>query len=204
VLSNKNFYLLALGSMASIGAVGGTNQHLKLLLTMNLGWSQSDALNLLSVVAAASLVGRLGAGYLADRLGPKRVMLMVYLLVFSAILILMTGPTGAGLYAFAVVFGLGLGGEYLIIPLMAAKLFGTAVLGRVMGIVLAADGIAEAVFPIVAGHLRDTTGSYAVSWQVLGALAAVGAIAVALLPGHSNAPVNKRALETAAAPPAAT
>src|SRR5688572_21872061 len=66
VLKSRSFYLLALGSMASIGAVGGTNQHLKLLLTKNLHWTQSDAFDLLSVVAASSLIGRLGAGWLAD------------------------------------------------------------------------------------------------------------------------------------------
>ena len=44
------------------------------------------------------------------------------------------------MYMFAVVFGLGLGGEYLIIPLTAGELFGVQVPGRVMGIVLAADG----------------------------------------------------------------
>jgi MFS family permease len=182
VLRTGSFYLLALGSMASIGAVGGANQHLKLLLTKNLHWSQADAFNLLSVVAASSLVGRLGAGWLADRIGPKRVMLIIYMLVASATLILVFGPTGSGLYAFAVVFGLGLGGEYLIIPLMAAELFGTAILGRVMGIVLAADGIAEATFPILAGHLRDVTGSYTLSWKVLTALALAGAVCILLLP----------------------
>jgi MFS family permease len=88
-----------------------------------------------------------------------------------------------------VVFGLGLGGEYLIIPLMAAELFGTQILGRVMGIVLAADGIAEATFPILAGHLRDTTGSYTMSWQVLTALAAVGAVCIMLLPASGAAKV---------------
>jgi MFS family permease len=182
VLKSRSFYLLALGSMASIGAVGGANQHLKLLLTKNLNWSQSDAFNLLSVVALASLVGRLGSGWLADRIGAKRVMLIIYSLVACATLILVLGPTGSGLYVFAVVFGLGLGGEYMIIPLMAAELFGTAILGRVMGIVLAADGIAEATFPILAGHLRDVTGSYTMSWQVLTGLAAAGAVCIMLLP----------------------
>jgi MFS family permease len=188
VLRSRNFYLLALGSMASIGAVGGANQHLKMMLTLDLHWTQHNALNLMSVVAGASLVGRLGAGWLADRLGPKRVMLLVYLLVTSATLILVTGPTGPGLYLMAVVFGLGLGGEYLIIPLMAADLFGTVVLGRVMGIVLAADGVAEAVFPILVGRLRDVTGSYSMSWQVLSILAGLGAVAIALLPRSRPAP----------------
>jgi MFS family permease len=189
VLRSGTFYLLAVGSMCSIGAVGGANQHLKLLLKTDLMWSQGDALDLLSLVAAASLVGRLGSGWLADRIGPKRVMLIIYLLVACATLILVFGPTGSGLYAFAVVFGLGLGGEYLIIPLMAAELFGTQILGRVMGIVLAADGIAEATFPILAGHLRDTTGSYTMSWQVLTALAAVGAVCIMLLPASGAAKV---------------
>jgi MFS family permease len=192
-LKSRNFYLLALGSMASIGAVGGANQHLKLLLTLDLKWTQKDAFDLASLVAGVSLLGRLGAGWLADRIGPKRVMLLVYLLVTSATLILVAGPTGPGLTAFAVVFGLGLGGEYLIIPLMAAELFGTVVLGRVMGIVLAADGMAEAVFPLLAGHLRDRTGSYRLSWEVLAALAGLGAIAIALLPAS-------RARGSAAAP----
>jgi MFS family permease len=200
VLRSRSFYLLALGSMASIGAVGGTNQHLKLLLTKNLMWSQDAAFNLLSWVAAASLIGRLGAGWLADRIGPKRVMLLVYMLVTCATLILVAGPSGAGLYVFAVVFGLGLGGEYLIIPLMAGELFGTAILGRVMGIVLAADGIAEATFPILTGYLRDQTGSYTLSWKVLTGLAAVGALAILLLP-ISNRSARASTAETAPSPP---
>jgi hypothetical protein len=34
------------------------------------------------------------------------------------------------------------------------------VLGRVMGIVLTADGVAEATAPMLVGYLRDRTGSY--------------------------------------------
>jgi MFS family permease len=181
-LSGRNFYLLAIGSMASIGAVGGANQHLKLLLSLDQGRSQAEALNIVSMIAAVSLVGRLGAGWLADRLGPKRVMLIVYALVTGAMLLLMAGATGNNIYLFVLVFGLGLGGEYLIIPLMAAELFGTAVLGRVMGIILTADGVAEALFPWVVGRMHDTSGSYRSGFELLAVLAALGAIAVALLP----------------------
>jgi MFS family permease len=85
---------------------------------------------------------------------------------------------------FAVVFGLGLGGEYLIIPLMAAELFGVRVLGRVMGIVLTADGVAEATAPMLVGYLRDRTGSYDTGFLVLIVAAIVGAVAIAVLPGR--------------------
>jgi MFS family permease len=186
-LSNRNFYLLALGSMASIGAVGGAVQHFKMMLTIDKGWTQGQALNIVSMVAAVSLLGRFGAGWLADKIGPKRVMLIVYALVTAAMLILVSGADGASIYLYVLCFGLGLGGEYLIIPLMAAQLYGTAVLGRIMGIILTADGVAEALFPWIVGRLHDTTGSYSAGFQLLAILAGVGAVAVALLPGKRPA-----------------
>jgi nitrate/nitrite transporter NarK len=114
-------------------------------------------------------------------------MLMVYLLVTAAMLLLVAGVPGASIYLYVLCFGLGLGGEYMIIPLMAGRLFGTAVLGRVMGIILAADGIGEAVFPWVVGKLYDSTKSYTPGFQLLAAVALLGAIAVALLPGKRPA-----------------
>ena len=83
---------------------------------------------------------------------------------------------------FAIVFGIGLGGEYMVIPLMAAELFGTRVLGRAMGIVLAADGVAEATAPVLVGRLHDVSGSYVTGFSVLIGFALVGAVAIAMLP----------------------
>ena len=40
ILRTPAFYLLAIGSMCSIAAVGGTNQHLKLFLSLDRGYSQ--------------------------------------------------------------------------------------------------------------------------------------------------------------------
>ena len=82
----------------------------------------------------------------------------------------------------AFLFGVGLGGDYMIIPLMAAEMYGVAIMGRVMGMVLTADSVAEALVPMIVAGLRDRTGSYGPGFMVLLALAAVGAIAVSLLP----------------------
>ena len=70
----------------------------------------------------------------------------------------------------------------MIIPLMAAELYGVKVLGRVMGIILTADGVAEALAPMLVGYLRDLSGSYANGFAALILLAVIGTIAVALLP----------------------
>jgi len=182
VFRTPAFYLLLVGSMCSIAAVGGTNQHLKLFLSLDHGYSQAGAAQIASLVLASSLVGRLGAGWLADRFAKKYVMLLIYLLVVSAVpLLLLTGARGT-IYLFAVVFGLGLGGEYMVIPLMAGELFGVRVLGRTMGVVLTGDGIAEAVAPWVVGRMHDASGSYTNGFLALIGCALTGAIAVALLP----------------------
>jgi sugar phosphate permease len=176
------FYLLAIASMCSIGAVGGTNQHLKLFLSLDQRYSQQDAAWIISLVLALSIVGRLLMGWLADRMPKRHVMLLIYLLVAASIPLLFFASTPVAMYAFAVVFGLGLGGEYLIIPLIAAELFGVRVLGRLLGVVLTADGVAEAVSPMLIGYLRDVTGSYRLGFFTLIAIALAGAAAVAALP----------------------
>jgi MFS family permease len=117
-------------------------------------------------------------------------MLLIYLLVAAAIplLLLRTLASDATtMYLFAAIFGLGLGGEYLIIPLMAGELFGVKVLGRVMGIVLTADGVAEATAPMLVGYLRDRGSSYSTGFITLVVAALVGAIAIALLPRRRGA-----------------
>lgn len=189
VLSTPAFYLLAIGSMCSIAAVGGTNQHLKLLLSLDRGYSQGDAAGIISLVLTVSIVGRLLMGWLADRLPTKHVMLLIYLFVAGSVPLLLAGGSRSTMYGFAILFGLGLGGEYMIIPLMAGELFGVAVLGRVMGIVLTADGVAEATAPMLLGYLRDRSGSYTTGFLTLVATAVVGAVAIALLPGGRQAAV---------------
>jgi sugar phosphate permease len=182
VLRQPAFYLLAVGSFCSIGAVGGTIQNLKLYLSLDRGFDQGSAAAVSSVILLGSIVGRLLMGWLADRWPKKLVMLLIYAIVAATIPLLVFGPSRTAIFAGAFLFGIGLGGDYMIIPLMAAELFGLRILGRVMGIVLTADGVAEAVMPMLVATIRDRSGSYAGGFALLVALAALGALAVALLP----------------------
>ncbi len=67
ILRNKSLYLLAIGSMCSIGAVAGVSQNLKLFFSLDLKYSQGQAANIISFILAASILGRLLMGWLADR-----------------------------------------------------------------------------------------------------------------------------------------
>jgi MFS family permease len=197
VLKRPAFYLLAFGSMASIGAVGGTIQNMKLYLALDQGMAQGLVAQVLSLVLAGSIGGRILMGWLADRWPRKRVMLLVYLIVAGSIPLLAVAPTVTTLKAAGFLFGVGLGGDYMIIPLMAADLFGLKVMGRLMGIVLTADGVAEALVPMAVATIRDQTGSYTLGFALLVALAALGAVAVAFLPSRRGGtpPVGSKATD---------
>jgi len=176
------FFLLTLGSMFSIAAVSGAQQNLKLFLSLDLHFAQSQAARILSLVLAFSIVGRLLMGWLADRFPKKYVMVLIYLLVAAAIPLLFAGRAPAAIYIFAAVFGVGLGGDYMIVPLMAAEIFGVQLLGRLLGVILTAGSVAEALSPWLVGRLRDTTGSYSAGFLVLIGLGLLGAASAAMLP----------------------
>ncbi|MBS1744589.1 MAG: MFS transporter [Bacteroidetes bacterium] len=182
ILKKKSFYLLAIGSMCSIGAVAGISQNLKLFFSLDLEYSQSRAANIISIVLGASIIGRLLMGWLADRFSKNYVMMLIYSLITISILLLYYASAPGVIYLFAFIFGIGLGGDYMIIPLMAAELFGVKVLGRVMGLVLTVDGLGEAFAPMLAGGLRDQTGSYTLGFTALIILSVIGTIAIAMLP----------------------
>jgi MFS family permease len=186
-LTQPAFWLLAIGSMTSIGAIGGTTQNLKLYLSLDRHLDQGDIATILSLLLAGSLAGRITMGWLADRWEKKHVMVLVYAIVALSIPPLAMSSMPAMLRVFAFLFGVGLGGDYMLIPLMAAELFGVRVMGRLLGVIITADGIAEAVVPMGVAAMRDATGSYASGFFLLVALAAAGAAAVSRLPSRRGA-----------------
>jgi MFS family permease len=176
------FFLLTIGSMLSIAAVSGTQQNLKLFLSLDLHFSQTQAARVLSLVLSFSIAGRLLMGWLADRFPKKYVMLLIYVLIAAAIPLLLEAKSPAVMYVFAAIFGIGLGGDYLIVPLVTAEIFGVQVLGRLLGVIVTAGSVAEAVAPWFVGRMRDSAGSYSGAFLALTGIALLGAASVAWLP----------------------
>jgi sugar phosphate permease len=188
ILKNRPFYLLLVGSMCAIAAVSGTIQNLKLFFTLDLKYAQAHSANIISLVLLSSIFGRLLVGWMADRYPKKFVMILLSVIVACAILLLYFISYPWVIYLFAFVFGIGLGGDYMIIPLIAAELFGLKVLGRIMGIILAADSIADALAPTLVGWLADHFGNYTHAFSILILFAAMGIAAISFLPRKTQLP----------------
>ncbi len=186
ILKKRNLYLLIIGSMLSIAAVSGTSQNLKLFFSFDLGYTQTQSAGIMSLVLASSIIGRLLMGWLADKLPKKYVMILIFTLVSCSIPLLYAASTPGVIYLFAIIFGIALGGDYMIIPLMAAELFGVRILGRIMGIVISADVLGEALAPVLVGWLRDQSGTYTTGFSALIVFAVLGVVAISLLPKTVN------------------
>ena len=93
ILKSRNFYLLAFGKL-----------------------NQSQAAHIMSLDLLMSLAGRVLMGMLADLMKRKYVMILIYLIVGSSIPLLLMPDFPGRIYLFAVIFGIGLGGDYMIIP----------------------------------------------------------------------------------------
>jgi MFS family permease len=186
----RAFWLLLVGSACSIGAIGSINQHMKFIF-LDQGFRDQAQLNqvfsdALFVIMVSSMAGRVVMGWLADRFPKKYVMLSTYALVAITIPLLEHVSPDHSPYAFAVLFGFGMGADYMLIPLMAAEQFGANSLARAMGVILPTDTIGQTWMPYGVALLREHYGSYDIPLKVIFGIALVGAIAVSLLPRHGR------------------
>jgi MFS family permease len=138
------------------------------------GAGKVAAATLVGVVGAASIGGRLGLGLLADRLGSIRMYRLCFLVMASSYVLWLTTTAYAVLFVFAVVFGVAYGGFIALSPAVMAELFGTAGMGRVVGVLYTSAGFGALVGPPVAGLIIDRTGSYRWAIGVAMGLAFIG------------------------------
>ncbi|MEX2303677.1 MAG: MFS transporter [Bryobacterales bacterium] len=186
LLRQRSFWFLAFGSFCSIGAIGSINQHMKLMF-QDVGLSASVVADTTFVILVSSLAGRIVMGWLADRMTKKYVMVAAYIFVGAPIPLLYIVDQPSIPFLFAVAFGFGLGADFMLIPLMAAEVFGPNSLARVMGIILPVDSIGQTVFPFLLGYMYDQAGNYHAGLAVVFSLAMIGAGAIAMLPKHHPA-----------------
>jgi MFS family permease len=188
LLRSYSFWLLLIGSFCAIGAVGAINFHMKFVFLdegFEKGPAADSAWRTASVLILwSSVAGRLLVGSLADRFSKKWVMAATFALVASSIpsLLLVRPHHETLLYLFAVVFGFGLGADYMLIPLMAAEQFGINSLSRAMAIILPVNTIGQTWLPYFVSILRDHLGSYFGAMGVVLVIALAGAVAIVMLP----------------------
>ncbi len=157
-IRTTNFWVLALIAMFTFFAIIGTQAHLNLYM-LGRGYSQMDAGLSYTVLFYLGLIGKITSGFLADRLGRKRVFTST-IAVMAGGAALLTLPSSEVLWAGLLMFGLGWGGLYTLLQLLAADYFGPLHLGKILGAITVLDTLGGGLGPPLIGAIRDSTGSY--------------------------------------------
>jgi NNP family nitrate/nitrite transporter-like MFS transporter len=165
------FYFLAFGGFVAMFL------YLPKLLTAEHDLTKADAGARAAGFALLAVIGRPLGGWLSDRVGAKRVLLVSFTAVGVLALVLAAaytsmGPLTAACLTMAVALGLGTGAVFKLVP----EWFPDRV-GAVTGAVGAAGGLGGFFPPLVMGVVKSATGGYAVGF-VLMALVAVGCLVV--------------------------
>jgi MFS family permease len=148
---------------------------------MDMGMTAGVAATLLSVTGAASILGRMTIGTVADRIGGRKSFILSLVPLIGSLLALLSIATPWPLFAAVALYGFGHGGLFTIVSPTIAEYFGLRVHGTIFGAVVFFGTIGGALGPILAGRVFDTTGSYALAFICLATMAALAlALAVSL------------------------
>lgn len=174
-LRSRHFWILILSILLIALAYGGIFVHMQQMVELA-GFTRGSARGVVSSMAIAILIGRIGTGWLLDRVWAPLVTLPVLGAPAIACLLLAGGPPDLTIaYLCALSIGLAAGAETDLIAFLAAKYFGMRHYGRIYGLLLLPFGVASAVSPALFGLARDATGNYDLALHIATGMFLVGA-----------------------------
>jgi len=158
--------LICIFSLAG-ASVHGAVLHLSAIFT-DRGVTAERAAMATSLVGAAVIIGRLGSGYLLDRLFAPRVAILFYGATAAGIAMLCAGINGNLALVASFLVGLGMGAEVETMGYMITRYFGLHAFGTVYGSAFAAFMISGSAGVLLMGAGYDRFHSYTVPLAALG------------------------------------
>jgi MFS transporter, OFA family, oxalate/formate antiporter len=145
------------------------------------GISPFAAAMALSMLGCGSLVGRIGMGFVQDRIGAKRSMMICLIIMGVCLFALPFIVSDAAFFVFAVLFGLAFGGDTPQVPALTVQCFGVASIGVIYAFVAGLVHITGSLGPLAAGYIFDMTHSYTITFLGAGVLLFLGVFSVSRL-----------------------
>ena len=147
----------------------------------DLGFSPVHAANILAVSGAAIVVGSFALGRAGDRIGPRQVFIICFIVALVSLLWLTQSGSMWMLYIFSVIIGLANGGNVVSDSPLVARLFGLNAMGAIVGVSSCAFSIGAALGPVITGYIFDSTGSYKTAFLAAAALCVAGLIMTSMI-----------------------
>lgn len=188
-LRSRTLWCLAIGSACLWFSIQAMTSQITIYFEQEAGPAPQRATALYSTILACSVAGKFLFGAVSDRFTKRGVMVVTSLTLLAGCLLLFNtaGPglelarSPTQLTAFAVIFGLGFGGSFTLIQLVAVESFGQLALGRILGVVIFVDTMGGALGTLLAGQMRTATGDYFMTFTVVTVVAVVAVANVLLI-----------------------
>ena len=139
------------------------------------------AAGVLAIFAGVSGCTRFLTPILSDYMNPKVVMFVSYFLQGITVLLLLEADSIAKFYFFALVFGIGYGGEGPIFPLLNRRYYRDAPVSIAYGWQIFGANIGMALGGWLGGFLFDITGDYTATIILSASVSILGAFSILLL-----------------------
>jgi MFS family permease len=185
----RAFWLIGI-MMVLAGLVAmGVGVHLMPYLT-DIGHAESRAGLIIAIISGMTFLGKIGLGFIADRWGVRPTVALAYGLILAGILILMGAAALPVAFAFAIVYGFGIGAPLVVNPALTAENLGLKHFGAVFGILTLLNTAGAALGAVLTGFIYDAAGSYIPALLLFVALTAVaglcGVMARRAVPAQSS------------------
>ncbi len=175
IIGTRTFWIICfMYGMANVG-IAGLNLHVFAYIT-DIGFSTLVAATTLTIIASTQMGSTLVWGYISERMDIRHASMTMFLIQATGLLLAITAVHVLALYAGFFLYGIGLGGSFVLQELIWATYFGRLSLGNVRGLgtlVTYTFGAAGAPF---FGFVHDVTGSYRSSFFAFAAALVVSAI----------------------------
>ncbi|MQG14683.1 MAG: MFS transporter [SAR202 cluster bacterium] len=146
------------------------------------GVSKGLAAGAFVTMSVTSTITRFAVPVIADRMGSKPAMAGCFFLQVAPICLLFFAQDAWHFYLFAVLFGIGFGGEMSAFPIINRQYYGSGPIGTTYGYQMMGAGVGMAAGALTGGQLRDITGNFDATMGLSLALSMVGVISIMLLP----------------------
>ena len=177
----------AFWNLATIHGLGCAGHNIILILLVAIaiddGISGGLAALIYLVLTLVSTATRFATPVIADLVGSKWVMMVCFGLQTLPILILFVAGDSIALYfLFAVLFGIGMGGEMTAFPIINRQYYADAPTGTAYGWQMMGAGMGMALGPVAAGVLYDLSGAYFWPLWLSFGLSTLAVVAIVFLP----------------------
>ncbi len=148
---------------------------------IGIGINPQMAAAVLGMTALTSILGRLGFGWLADRIPARFVMAITIGLAAMGPLILAYVTEWWHLIFFVLIYGVGWGGGATTMSIVRADYFGRRAFGTISGMMDFVQMFGLVLGPIFAGFVYDMTESYYIAFIVFAVSGTLGAAIMVFL-----------------------